>query len=196
MATPAMTSLPTGRNGRILAAGLALLAVFVLWLGLVGPVLDWFDARAARLTELRIRAARETALIATLPALKKEVAAAAQTPARAALTGSTDAIAGAALQEQVQQLATAANAQLTSIETLPADQVGAYRRIGVRVELNAQLAVVVALLKSVEEAQPSILVDELHLTATPVGAGAPQLPLDCSFTVYGFRSGTAKDNEQ
>jgi len=195
MAAAAMTSLPTGRNGRILAACLAVLALFVIWLGFIAPMLDWYDGRAARLTELRVRAAREQALIETLPALKKE-AAAAQTPARAALIGSTDAIAGAALQEQVQQLATAASAQLTSIETLPADQVGAYRRIGVRVELNAQLPVIVELLKSVEEAQPSILVDELHLTATPVGAGAMQLPLDASFTVYGFRVGTAKDNEQ
>jgi general secretion pathway protein M len=191
-----MAGLPTGRNGKLLAAGLALLALLAVWLGLVAPVLDWYGARQARLAELRARAARETALIETLPALKHAAADASHTPTRAALSGNTDAIAGAALQEQVQTLATTASAQLTSIETLPADQVGQYRRIGVRVELNAQLQVVTALLKSVEEAQPSILVDDLHLTATPVGPGNLELPLDASFTVYGFRVGTAKDNEQ
>jgi general secretion pathway protein M len=126
--------------------------------------------------------------------MKQEAAAAAHTPTRATVAGSTDAIAGAALQEQVQQLATAATAQLTSIETLPADQVGAYRRIGVRVELNAQLTVVVQLLKSVEQAQPSMLVDDLHLTGTAMGMNAVALPLDASFTVYGFRVGSAKDS--
>jgi len=191
-----MAGFPTGRNGRLLAAGLAVLALLAIWLGLISPITDWYGARAAHLTDLRLRVARESALIETLPALKTSAAAAAHTPARATVAGSTDAIAGAALQEQVQQLATAASAQLTSIETLPADQVGLYRRIGVRVELNAQLQVVVSLLKSVEEAQPSMLVDDLHLTGTPMGLNSLALPLDASFTVYGFRAGTAKDAAQ
>jgi hypothetical protein len=55
---------------------------------------------------------------------------------------------------------------------------------------------VVNLLKSLEEAQPSMLVDDLHLTATPVGLNSIQLPLDASFTVYGFRVGTAKDDAE
>jgi general secretion pathway protein M len=191
-----MANYPTGRNGKVLAASLALLALLIAWLGFVAPVLDWYDGRSARLADMQARIGREWALVMSLPALKKEAAAAAQTPARAALTGSTDAIAGAALQEQVQQLAGAASAQLTSVETLPADQVGLYRRIGVRVELNAPLGVVVALLKSIEEAQPSMLVDELHLTGGGVNGSTAPLPLDSSFTVYGFRVGTAKDNDQ
>jgi type II secretory pathway component PulM len=190
-----MATLPTGRNGRILAAALAVLAVFSVWVALVSPVLDWYGARAARLDDLRARAARERVLIESLPALKKAAEAAVATPTRAVLSGATDAIAGAALQEQVQTMANQASAQLTSIETLPAEQVAGYRRIGVRLELNAQLPVVVALLKSVEEAQPSMLVDDIHLTATPVGMMAKPLPLDASFTVYGFRLGTGKDDQ-
>jgi general secretion pathway protein M len=189
-------SLPTGRNGRILAASLAVLTVLVVWIGLVSPVLDWYAARGAELDGLYARAARERALIDTLPALKKQAAEAAKTPTRAVLSGNSDAIAGAALQEQVQNMATAANAQLTSIETLPAEQVGAYRRIGVRMELNAQLDVIVALLKAVDNAQPSMLVDDIHLTATPTGPMNVQLPLDVSFTVYGFRVGTAKEDSE
>jgi len=157
------------------------------------PVVDWYDGRGAELTLLRERIAREKALIETLPALKQAAAQASQTPSRAVLTGSTDAIAGAALQEQVQAMATAANVQLTSIETLPAEQVGAYRRIGVRVEMNALLPVLTALLKSIEEAEPSMLVDDVHLVGTPVPAANVALPLDSSFTVYAFRIGTAKD---
>jgi general secretion pathway protein M len=196
MATSAVANLPTGRNGQLLAAALALVALLVVWLGVIAPVLDWYGARANRIAELRSRAARETALIATLPALREAASQAAKTPARAVLNGATDSIAGAELQEQVQSMATSANAQLTSIETLPAEQVGNYRRIGVRVELNALLPVVVELLKSIEEAEPSMMVDDMHLTATPVGPVAVTLPLDAAFTVYAFRVGTAKDDSQ
>jgi general secretion pathway protein M len=192
-----MASLPTGRNGKILAASLAVIALGIVWLGGVAPVLDWYASRGAHLAELQARAARERALIDTLPALQKAAAEAAKTPTRSVLSGATDAIAGAALQEQVQTMATAANAQLTSIETLPAEQVGAYRRIGVRIELNAQLEVIVALLKAVEEAQPSMLVDDIHLTATPSGPlNKAELPLDASLTVYGFRVGTAQEDTE
>ena len=188
--------LPNGRNGQILAAGLALLAVLLFWLAFVTPVFDWYNARAARLDELQQRAAREAALIETLPTLRKEEQETAKTPTHSVLEGKTDAIAGAALQEQVQTMASAANANLTSAETLPAEQVGAYRRIGVRVELNAMLPVIVQLLKAVEEAEPSMMVDDIRLTGTPVGPLNAQLPLDAAFTVYAFRVGTAKEDAE
>ena len=142
---------------------------------------------------MRVRAARESALIETLPALKAAAQNAQHAPSGATLNGDSDAVAGATLQEQVQGMASAANAQLTSIETLPAEQAGALRRIGVRVELNAQLPVVAALLKAIETAEPKMLVDDIHLTATPVGPQNVQLPLDAAFTVYAFRIGTAAE---
>lgn len=191
-----LTTLPDGRRGQMLAGGLALIVVVAFWLGIVAPVIDWYGERADRLDALRLRAAREAALIETLPSLRLQAKSNAGAPTRQVLAGSTDAIAGATLQEQVQTMASAANAQLTSIETLPGEQNGAYRRIGVRLELSAQLAVVIALLKSVEEAQPGMLVDDIRLTATPVGPMNAQLPLDCAFTVYAFRTGTAKDDAQ
>jgi hypothetical protein len=40
------------------------------------------------------------------------------------------------------------------------------------------------------------VVDDIHLTGTPVGPQNVQLPLDAAFTVYGFRLGTAKDETQ
>jgi general secretion pathway protein M len=190
-----MTSLPTGQRGRVVAAGLAVLTLAVLWLGIMSPVIGFYDTRADRLDELRARVARETALIAALPQLRAEAAAAAKAPQRAVLAGNSDAIAGATLQEQVQSMASGVVAQLTSIETLPAEQVGAYRRIGVHVELAAQLSVVIQLLRAIEDAQPSMLIDDIRLTATPVGPQNAQLPLDAAFTVYAFRVGTGKEDQ-
>jgi general secretion pathway protein M len=191
-----VSTLPDGRRGQILAAGLAVFVVLAIWLGVVSPALEFYATRADALEALRLRSAREAALVETLPALRAEAQNTGSAPTRQVLTGTTDAIAGATLQEQVQTMAAAANAQLTSIETLPGEQIGAYRRIGVRLELSAQLGVVIDLLKSIEEATPSMLVDDVRLTATPVGPMNAQLPLDCAFTVYAFRIGTAKDDTQ
>lgn len=188
-------ALPEGRRGQAMAVALVVLAVAVFWLGVLSPLAGWYADRGDTLEQLRARALREAALIETLPALRAEAQAAAKTPARAVLAGGSDAIAGATLQEQVQAMASSAAAQLTSIETLPAEQSGAYRRIGVRVELSAQLPVVVALLKSIEEAEPSMLVDDIRLTATPIASLNAQLPLDCAFTVYAFRIGTGKEDQ-
>jgi hypothetical protein len=188
-------ALPTGQRGQILAGALAVLAIVVVWLGVVAPVLDFYGARGDQVDALRARAAREAALVEALPRLVKEAELASRTPTRAVLAGNSDAIAGATLQEQVQSMASGANAQLTSIETLPGEQVGNYRRIGVRVELSAQLAVVIHLLAAIEEAQPSMLLDDIRLTATPVGPQNAQLPLDAAFTVYAFRVGTAKEDQ-
>jgi hypothetical protein len=189
-------TLPAGRQGRFLAIGLLLAAILVLWLGVASPVFDLYAERADELDSLRARVSRGAALIEALPALTREADTAARAPTQAVLQGNSDAIAGATLQEQVQGMAAGTNAQLTSIETLPGEQVGAYRRIGVRVELSAQLAVLTHLLAAVEQAQPSMLVDDIRLTATPVGPQNVQLPLDVAFTVYAFRIGTAKDDQQ
>jgi hypothetical protein len=186
---------PTGQRGRILAGALALVSVLLVWLGIVAPVLDLYGSRQDEVDELRSRAARQAALVEALPALTKDEQLLSRTPTRAVLAGNSDAIAGAALQEQVQTMASNVNAQLTSIETLPGEQVGNYRRIGVRVELSAQLAVVIRLLAAIEEAQPSMLLDDTRLTGTPVGPQNVQLPLDAAFTVYAFRVGTAKEDQ-
>jgi len=187
-------ALPDGRRGQIFAVALAVITLFVMWLGVVAPLLDFYGARQDEVDGLQARAVRGAALIEALPALRREAATASRTPTTAVLAGNSDAIAGAALQEQVQSMATSTNAQLTSIETLPGEQVGSYRRIGVRVELSAQLAVVTHLLAAIEQAQPNMLVDDIRLTATPVAAQNVQLPLDAAFTVYAFRIGTAKED--
>ena len=187
----AALNLPAGRQGQAAAASLAGLALVVVWLGAVSPLLDWYGARSDRITQLAARLSREQALIASLPALKTAASDASAKPTQAVLSGNTDAIAGAALQEQVQGMASEASATLTSIETLPAEQVGAYRRIGVRVEMNAQLGVIVALMRAVEAAEPTMLIDDLHLTAAPSAPNLPPLPMDASFTVVAFRQGLA-----
>lgn len=188
-----MTALPTGRRGQALALGLALLAAAALWLGVAAPLLGWYADRAETLGQRRVLAARMAEVAATAPALQAEVQAAAANgpPARAVVEGATDAVAGAALQQQVQDMTAQAGATLTSAESLPAEAAGAYRRIGLHVSVTGQWPVMVALFAAIAHATPGMLVDDLQLQSGLLLGPTTTHPLEASFTVLAFHAGSA-----
>lgn len=185
-----MGSLPDGRRGQLLAVMLGLAVVAVVWAGIVTPLVAWHAEQAERLEQRRVLARRMAELATTLPALQAQAASRHVTgPAPSAvLGGNTDAIAGAALQQLVQQMATGAGTSLSSVDVLPAEAVGGYRRIGLHVALEAPWPALVHLLQSLEQATPPMLVDDLRLRGSPLQNAA--LPMDASFTVLAFRGGS------
>jgi general secretion pathway protein M len=185
-------ALPGGARGRVLALALTVALLAGLWAGVVAPLMDWYDSRAATLQQRSTLAAHMEELAASLPALARREAAAAANgpPPVAVLEGATDAIAGAALQQRLQEIAAGAGAKLNSLETMQADQRGAYRRIGVRVSLAAPWPVLVALLRAVEDATPRILVDDVQFRASPLRLRPDEPPpMTASLTLYAFRAG-------
>jgi len=185
-------ALPTGRQGRVLALGLLVLAAIVLWLGVAAPLMDLYDAQAAKLAQRTTLAARMALLAAELPALQTRAAAVPANNGAATFDGATDALAGATLQSQLQALAGAAGATLSSTETLTAEPAGPYRRIGVKLNISAPLPVLVQLLAQIEQSRPPMLVDDLQIHGSPIVLpGITASALDIGFTVYGFRTGGA-----
>jgi len=190
MAALAERSLPDGPRGRLLALGITLVGLVLVWLGLVQPVLNAYAARDDDLQRRAVLADRTADLVSTLPALRREQAALAKAgpPANATISGATDAIAAAALQSLLESMAGAAGAHITSAEALPADQQGNYRRVEVRVSVDATWPTLVALLQAAERATPRMFVDELQIHAQPTADKTRELPLDISFTVLAFRA--------
>lgn len=188
--TPA---LPTGRAGQWLALGLAALVLALVWAVVALPLIQWHAARAEALTERQALAARMAGLAAELPLLNRTAtqAAAAGPPAGAMLDQPSDAVAGAALQQRVQDIATKAGATLSSTEALPAEATGGYRRIRLRVALTAHWPVLVGMLQGLaEQTAPQMLVDDVQLRSAPVLLDRTDPPLDASFTVLALRAGT------
>lgn len=193
-------TLPTGRRGQALAAGLLLLVLAAAWIAVAAPLLAWHADRAEALEQRSALARRMAQVAGTLPDLQQHAAAvdAAGPVAATLLGGSTDAVAGATLQQLVQDMATQAGASLSSTEALPAetlaagvgttDTAAAYRRIGVRVALSAPWPVLVQLLRAVGQASPQMLVDELQIRGARQFGIPGDLPLEASFIVLGFRS--------
>jgi general secretion pathway protein M len=187
-------ALPEGSRGRALALGLTAIALAALWLAIAQPLLEVYDDRADAVQRRAALAARMADVAASLPELQRETAAAQSsdvTPASATLEGASDALAGAALQSLVETMSRSAGAHLTSTEALPAEQVGAYRRVALRVAVDASWPVLVKLLQAIERATPRMFIDDMQIHAQPAVETAHEPPLDISFTVLGFRAATS-----
>ena len=72
------------------------------------------------------------------------------------LPGASDAVAAADLQERVQQMAGAAGASVTAVETLPATVAGEWHRVLVRISLTAPWPVLMDLLRAIEQSPTGI----------------------------------------
>ncbi len=188
-------SLPTGRPGRLLAAGLLLLLLVLAWELVGSPLRDWYGERAEALAGRQALAVRMQALAARLPALRREAEAGAGRPGPVLLIdGSSDAIAGAALQGQVQQMAGTLGASLSSSEILAGAAAGApgsgYRRVAVRISVTAPFEVMVRLVAAIERATPVMLIDDFELHGSRIQL-VQNPPLEASLTVLSFRRGEA-----
>jgi hypothetical protein len=187
-------ALPEGARGRLLALALTVTLLAALWAGCVLPLIEWHAARAEALEQRRALLQRMTALVATLPQLQRQ-SSGEHGAAVALLEGASDAIAGAALQSTVQRMATTAGAALSSMEMLPAEQRGAYRRIGLRVATAAQWPVLIELLRAIELGAPRMLVDDLQLRAPPMELRPANAPISAAFTIVAFRAAASRGGE-
>jgi len=199
MAGATASGLPTGIRGRLLALALTATALASVWLGIVSPLMDLYADRADLLDRRTALARRMTELAGTLPALKAQQQqdqqakgrAANTPPIQALLAGTSDAIAGAALQGLVQDMARDAGTNLTRIETLPAEARGLYRRIALRVALTAPLPDLVKFLTALAQANPRMLIDDVQLRGTNTREAAGSPPIDTTLTILAFRAEAA-----
>jgi hypothetical protein len=184
-------SLPMGRTGQLLALGLTALGLAALWLGIASPLIAWHGERAEALTERVELARRMAALVAAVPTLQQQVATVAAGGAGnpALLDGDSDSTASAALQERLQVIFMQAGVPLNSVETLPGEAAGAYRRIRLRVSFNAAWPALMVLLREMHVATPVLLMDELQVQSVRHLIAPEQITFDVSCSVFGFRSG-------
>ncbi len=203
-------ALPTGRTGRLLALAVTLLILAAGWFAIGSPLVAWHADRAELLDQRRLLARRMAGIAQSLPELRQTAGAGVASPGLGSpslassgsassgaaapaslLDGATDAIAAAALQQLVQDMAGRAGASLATAETLPPVQAGTYRRIGLHVSLNAPWSVLMRLLLAIGQAAPRMLVDDLQVHAPRLVVQPEDPPLDAGFTVFAFRPAPA-----
>jgi general secretion pathway protein M len=187
-------ALPEGPRGRALALAILAVVLAAFWVAAVQPLLEAYADRGDELERRAALATRMADVAASLPELQREAMAAQAndaTPANATLEGASDALAGASLQSLVEAMSTSAGGHLSSTEALQAEQVGAYRRIALRVTVDASWPVLVKLMQAIERATPRMFIDDLQIHAQPSAEKLREPPLDVSFTVLAFRAATS-----
>lgn len=186
-----MEALPTGRPGRLLALGLTIVALSVVHLAVVTPLIEWHHERTEALTRRSALAAKMEDIAASLPGLRQQDAAAVarKTAGPLLLEGDTDAMASASLQERLQAMFAQTGVQLSSVETMPGEAAGPYRRIWLRMAFNASWPALLMLLKELHLATPVLLVDELQVQAALHRIGTSPGTFDVSCAVFAFRAG-------
>jgi general secretion pathway protein M len=184
-------SLPTGRQGQLLALLLLIVALGGIYLLAAAPLLDFYAGRAAVLEDARMLVPRLKAAADELPVLRARVA---ELRARAGtrnvtLEGASDAIASANLQSHIAELAASVGVTIGSTESLPAEVRGGYRRIGLKYALSGQYETFVQFLAKLEAATPPLVIDNLQIHGVLRRPGAPAASgLDAGLDVYGFRN--------
>jgi general secretion pathway protein M len=167
------------------------LALTAGYVAVLAPVLDLYSRREAALADKRMLAQRLDATAAVLPRLRDELAD-LQTAAgtrKIGLDGTSDAIASANLQSRLEELATSTGVTIGSTEAVPAENRGAYRRIGVRLVVSGEYVAIVKLLGAIDGAAHPLVLSNLQIHAMVRPTADPTTArLDASFEVYGFRS--------
>lgn len=187
-------NLPTGPRGQMLALGVTLIGAALLWLGAIAPLLDWYGEREEALRQKAAAARRMAGLVELLPQLRDRAPKPNGGDADPAsfLGGATDAIAAAALQQRIDELAATAGVHIGSEEILPGQADGAFRAIAVRLSVNAPYPALVDWLTALAGSNLPMVTDDLQLRAqvlgrNPMERGQPDAPVDASLTVTSWR---------
>lgn len=174
---------------------LLLLVLGSLYFLAVAPLVELYQQREAKIEDGRMLLPRLRAVAAGLPALRARLTdlRAAARIRKVTLEGASDAIASANLQSRIEGFASSVGATIGSTESLPADTLDGYRRIGLRFALSGPYETLVRLLAELAEATPPLVVDNLQVHGVLRRPGLPQtggadLGLDAGIDVYGFRN--------
>ena len=145
----------------ILVPGLVLASFLV-------PALVRMDRLDTAIEERRDELVRYRRLIATLPNLRAELEQVRSNEDFKAFyfEASTPALAGAELQQKVQEIVTAAAGRLISTQLLPEQQDEHPPRVRIRAQIQGSTDTLMDVLYAIEEARPFLFVDQVSVRSS------------------------------
>ena len=166
-------SLCLGLLGAALLLPILLVAAIAIpWLGRISELDETIVSHTDQLQ-------RYQRLVSTLPALQAELEQARTNDAFEAFyfKAPTQALAGAQLQTQVQEIVTAASGRLISTQILPPEGQETPPRIRVRTQIQGSTETLMEMLYRLEQARPFLFVERLSVrsSARPIEAANPAM---------------------
>jgi general secretion pathway protein M len=166
----------TARERRLVAIGLLVAAMAVIWLGIIGPVIGGFADRAAERTRLQLAFQTNERLLAGLPAWRVAAERQRATADRFSIAATTERLAAEALKARIQRLAAEEGYTVTSIEDLAGDAPAG--RIKVRADAELTLTQLCDSLRRLETEGAYVVVDFLSISADRALQSGREAPLD------------------
>lgn len=165
----------SARERRLVAVGLLVAAVALVWFGIVGPIVGGFAARAAERDRLQATYQRNVRLIAALPVWRAAAEAQRRDAGRFAIVAPSEQLAAEALKARLQQLAKDEGVVLSSIQDLPAD--AAPGTVKVRADMQANLTQLCDSLRRLETEGSYVVVDYISISADQAVATGRSSPM-------------------
>jgi type II secretory pathway component PulM len=151
------------RERRVVAIGLLVLAIALVWLAVLGPLVGGFVDRAAEREQLKATLARNRKIMAALPVMRAAAEAQGRAAPRFVIAAPSETLAVEALKDRVRHLATDEGFTLASVEDLQADApAGAVR---VRADMTVGLTQLTDTLKRLENEGAYVVVDYISISA-------------------------------
>lgn len=168
------------------AIGLAVLALLLMYVGLVSPVMGRLASLDEKIEEQRRLLGRLTDQLETTKGDTAGEAATLKSLNFVVLAGHGEQIKSASLQVRVRKAADDVGIRLASLAVIPARNEDGVRVVGVDVQLQTDLLRLQNLLIALETKQPTVIVDALQISQAPDADVRPGRELDVRLTALGL----------
>lgn len=150
---------------RLAAMALLVGILATAYLFVVPPLLAGYAEDRDAIAAARERLERYRRIAATRPALQAQIEALQQRGAARGfyLTGRTDALAAAELQNRVKNIIETNGGNLRSIQTVPGKADGGFQRVTIRVQLAAPMESLHRTVYALEAEQPFLFLDNIDI---------------------------------
>ena len=166
----------SAREQRLVAVALLVCVVALMWLAIVGPIVDGFSRRAAERDQLQSLLQRNERLIAAAPAWRAEADRQRRSADRFSINAPSERLAAEVLKARIQRLAADEGFNITAIQ----DQEGAAAPGEVRVRADEELTLTQLCdsLRRLETEGAYVVVDFLSISADRALVSGHEAPLD------------------
>jgi len=152
---------------RLTAVLLLIVTITIAYVFLVEPVIAGYGRTDQEIEEIRVQLSHFQRLAAMRPALARQMeqSEAQQSSHGYYLSGGTDALAAAGLQDRVNALVERKGGSLRSIQPMPGTDEEGFRRITLRVQMTATVESLFEILYAIEAGKPVLFVENLDIQA-------------------------------
>jgi type II secretory pathway component PulM len=151
------------RERQVVALGILILAVVVVWFGLVQPVIGGFIGRAEERSDLTEAYKRNERVLAGITTWREEAESQKSTQSQYAIVAPTKVLAVENLKQRLTRLATQVGGSVQTISELPAE--GPDDWVRVRVDMQLTMSQLYKSLNRLENEAPYVVVGYVSVVA-------------------------------